>query len=124
MSNTRKVFRVGVPIGLSLNIFNILNQYKKSEVSLYNKFSNKHYVSFKILDDLSLILYFLADHIVFLCRLGFIKNEKVQSKADYISNLFWLLESIFCILHNTVELLLIQTNIQESVSLYKKVKLL
>ena len=62
-------------------------------------------ILYKILSDLTLILYFMTDHPLYLHNVGFRKfSPEFIKNMDYINNLFWLLSSVFDIMVTVVEI--------------------
>ena len=96
MSLTRKVLRFGKPLPLVKAIYDKVKENEKKPVRM---------LFFRILSDISLMLYFLTDHPLYFNRIGLIKlDKKVLDKIDWINNIFWLLNCIFDIMCDVVEL--------------------
>ena len=89
MGLTRKVLRVGRPIGITKGMIERLLQASAKP--------NAHrMVLAKTLADLSLTLFFLFDHVMLVCKM---LEWAAPAKVDFLSNFFWLLESIFTVIH-------------------------
>jgi len=63
--------------------------------------------------DLNLMLFFLFDHILYLGKIGLIKQDYLRMKADYLSNLFWLGECIFTIIADCIDIHLLQKKLHK-----------
>ena len=62
-------------------------------------------ILYRILSDLTLILYFFTDHPLYLNTIGFWKfSPSFIKNCDYINNVFWLLSSLFDIVVTIVEI--------------------
>ena len=96
MSMTRKVLRFGKEIPL---ITGIRNRLATHEVS------PQRMILYRVLSDLTLILYFFTDHPLYLHNVGFWKySPEFMKNCDYINNLFWLVSSLFDIVCTVVEI--------------------
>eukprot|EP00744_Colponema_vietnamica_P017942 GILI01025278.1.p1 GENE.GILI01025278.1~~GILI01025278.1.p1 ORF type:complete len:272 (+),score=62.41 GILI01025278.1:51-818(+) len=85
MSMTRKVLRFGRPIGILQNLSKFL-------ASNSNSGSDK---ALKAVADISLVVYFLIDHYLYLLRLGLLKAPASHQKAaDWWATLAWLGECV------------------------------
>ena len=70
-------------------------------------------ILYRILSDLTLILYFFTDHPLYLHSVGFWKySPSFVNNCDYINNLFWLLSSLFDIVCTVVEINHLQKQIK------------
>ena len=57
------------------------------------------------MSDLSLVLYFLTDHPLYLHNVGLWKfSPSFMANCNFINNVFWLLSSLFDILVTVVEI--------------------
>ena len=71
-------------------------------------------ILYRILSDLTLILYFFTDHPLYLHNTGFWKySDKFMKNCDYINNVFWLLSSLFDIMCTVVEINHLQKQIKK-----------
>ena len=62
-------------------------------------------ILYRVLSDLTLILYFFTDHPLYFNSIGFWKySDKFIKNCDYINNVFWLLSSLFDIVCTVVEI--------------------
>lgn len=105
MSMTRKVLRFGKEIPL---ITGIRNKLALHEVS------PQRMILYKVLSDLTLILYFFTDHPLYLHNVGFWKySPQFMKNCDYINNVFWLLSSLFDIMVTVVEINHLQKQIKK-----------
>eukprot|EP00743_Colponemidia_sp_Colp-15_P007080 GILK01007639.1.p1 GENE.GILK01007639.1~~GILK01007639.1.p1 ORF type:complete len:249 (-),score=19.43 GILK01007639.1:177-887(-) len=85
MGMTRKVLRIGRPIGIALNLAQKLNDKTQPCGSKM----------FRVLSDLCLTLYFLLDHVLWLQRIGVLKGSLRQQKlTDWWSELAWFGEIV------------------------------
>jgi hypothetical protein len=108
MSTTRKVLRFGKPIPLIKGIMDRLHENSKRPVRLW---------FWRTLSDISLILYFLTDHPLYFQRIGLIKLDKTTiNKIDYINNVFWLLNALFDLMCDLIEVYIINQEIDHLVS--------
>lgn len=58
----------------------------------------------KTIGDISLILYFLTDHILLINKMNAFKlNPKFISAVDYLSNLFWGMECGMNLIYDVVD---------------------
>lgn len=105
MSMTRKVLRFGKEIPLITGIRNKLALHEETPQRM---------ILYRILSDLTLILYFFTDHPLYLHNVGFWKySDKFMKNCDYINNVFWLLSSIFDIMCTVVEINHLQKQIKK-----------
>jgi hypothetical protein len=110
MSATRKVLRWGKALPLAVAVRNRLQDHAKSPVRS---------VFLKTMDNISLALYFLTDHPMYLQSIGFLKlDPSFYKKLDFINNFFWLLQNLFDIATTLVEMSYLQKKIQGLVSTY------
>ena len=105
MSMTRKVLRFGKEIPLITGIRNRLAQHE---------ITPQRMILYRILSDLTLILYFFTDHPLYFNSVGFWKySPKFIKNCNYINNVFWLLSSIFDIACTVVEINYLQKQIKK-----------
>lgn len=96
MSLTRKVLRFGKHIPLIKRIMDRIKENEKKPVSM---------IFWRTISDISLILYYLTDHPLYFNRIGLVKyDKKFISNLDYLNNLFWLLNIIFDVMCDLVDL--------------------
>ena len=102
---TRKVLRFGKEIPLITGIRNRLAQHE---------ITPQRMILYRILSDLTLILYFFTDHPLYFNSVGFWKySPKFIKNCNYINNVFWLLSSIFDIACTVVEINYLQKQIKK-----------
>mmetsp|Transcript_8442 Transcript_8442/g.9541 ORF Transcript_8442/g.9541 Transcript_8442/m.9541 type:complete len:250 (-) Transcript_8442:176-925(-) len=106
MSTTRKVLRFGRPIGLTYNLFKLLAAFTKKPEEGDNLLKEKDagYVTFKTAELISSFVYFLTDHLLWAVRVGAMAKPSYYSKVDYTCDMTWLLECIFGITHNLINI--------------------
>lgn len=103
MSTTRKVLRFGKPIPLIKTIMDRLHENSKRPVKLW---------FWRTISDISLIFYFLTDHPLYFQRIGLIKlDKKTVDRIDYINNVFWLLNAVFDLICDLIEVIEINQEI-------------
>lgn len=108
MSMTRKVLRFGKEIPL---ITGIRNKLALHEVT------PQRAIFYRVLSDLTLILYFFTDHPLYLHNVGFWKySKKFNDNCDYINNVFWLVSSLFDIVCTVVEIQYLNKQIKKMAS--------
>jgi len=70
-------------------------------------------IFWRTISDISLALYFLTDHPLYLQRIGFARYDKsFINNCDFINNVFWLINSLLDIMCDIVDLYHIQHEIQ------------
>lgn len=70
-------------------------------------------ILYRILSDLTLMLYFFTDHPLYFHNIGFWKfSPSFIKNCDFINNVFWLISSLFDIVVTVVEINYIQKQIQ------------
>mmetsp|Transcript_13932 Transcript_13932/g.21960 ORF Transcript_13932/g.21960 Transcript_13932/m.21960 type:complete len:113 (+) Transcript_13932:179-517(+) len=112
MGNTRKILRWGREISAFYGIAKLYKAHSEGKVTEnYNKINNKVYIYSKILSDFSLALFFILDHILWFSKIGVLKNDALKNKSDLLSNIFWLLECVFTVISNNVEIYLLNKKI-------------
>ncbi|KAL4459997.1 hypothetical protein ABPG74_003523 [Tetrahymena malaccensis] len=121
MSLTRKVLRFGRPIGLSFTLIDLIKQLKTSLInpkSITDIKQSPFYISMKIGSTISLILFFLLDHILYFGRVDLMKkNPELTKFADFYSSFWWFLDCLFGLTSNVLEIKhLFELNIAERLS--------
>lgn len=101
---TRKILRFFKQIGIMREIIRLLKAHFGKQTDPSDLETMRSYVVFKVLGDLSLGLFFLADHVLWLCKTNLVNRPSLQASADFLSNLFWLLDCLFTILHRSISL--------------------
>lgn len=96
MSLTRNAMRLARPFtSYSSMLRNFIKHVQNREdKSSFNKWRSLTYTVLKTTSDFGLMANFLFDHVVFLAKIGIIKNKKTRDQADLISNYFWLIDAI------------------------------
>ena len=98
---TRKVLRFGKEIPLVTGIRDKLTAAKQNPTDP----SSQRMMLYRVLSDMTLILYFMTDHPLYLHNVGFRKwSPEFIKNCDYINNVFWLLSSLFDIMVTVVEI--------------------
>lgn len=70
-------------------------------------------IFWRTISDISLMLYFLTDHPLYLNKIGFLRFDKnFINNCDFINNVFWLLNALFDIMCDVVDLYHLQNEIQ------------
>lgn len=96
MSMTRKVLRFGKEIPLITGMRNKLADHEVSPQRM---------ITYKMLSDFTLILYFFTDHPLYFHNVGLWKySNSFMDKCDYINNVFWLVSSLFDIVVTVAEI--------------------
>mmetsp|Transcript_18773 Transcript_18773/g.34034 ORF Transcript_18773/g.34034 Transcript_18773/m.34034 type:complete len:223 (-) Transcript_18773:31-699(-) len=98
LAMTRKVLRFGLPIGITLNLL------KRGWRDLFRSAA-----------DLSLLLYFLSDHLLYFYKVGAVKAPSYAGKVDLWNNIFWIFDNVFTIIADCLDIHRVQTSIQEIV---------
>jgi len=121
MGMTRKVLRWGRPIGIIRNVFLMLKGLSKKDGK--TDAQGLTFTYFKTLADISLALFFLFDHVLYLGRLKIVKNQNILQRCDYLSNFFWLCECIATIVSDCMQIHVLQNKLaQESLARQKTVE--
>jgi hypothetical protein len=104
MSMTRKVLRFGKEIPLITGIRQKLIKHEQSPMRM---------ILYRILADLSLILYFFTDHPLYFHNLGFWKfSPRFMANCDWFNQIFWLLGALFDIVVTCAEISHLQKQIR------------
>ena len=96
MSTTRKVLRFGKPIPLVKGILDRIKEHEKKPQRM---------IFWRTISDISLIFYFMTDHPLFFSKIGFSRFDKnFINNCDFINNVFWLLNAVFDLMCDLVDL--------------------
>jgi hypothetical protein len=104
MGLARKVLRFGREIGLLIDTVKLAEQVGKDAPS------KKSLVKvLKMLANLSLVLYFMSDHILFINIIQPIPHPRFIEWVDWVSNASWLAECLFGVVRAAIEINILQT---------------
>lgn len=107
MSLTRKVLRFGKPIPLIKSIMDRFKEHEKKPI---------RNVFVRTLSDIFLMLYFATDHPLYFQKIGMVNMDKsLLNNIDYINNVFWLLNAVFDLYADLVDLYYIDLEIKKLV---------
>jgi hypothetical protein len=98
LAMTRKVLRFGLPIGITLNLI------RRGWGDVVRSAA-----------DLSLLLYFLTDHLLYFYKVGVVKSPSWAGKVDLWNNLFWIADNCFTIIADCLDIHRVQSSLQEMV---------
>ena len=74
---TRKILRFFKQVGIVREIVRLLKAHAAKPADPSDLETMGSYVVLKVLGDLSLGLFFLADHVLWLCKTGLLRKEGV-----------------------------------------------
>jgi hypothetical protein len=103
----RKVLRFGMPIGVTINLI----RRQLGDMPTLTKM-------IKNIADIFLILYYLTDHILYIRHVGLIPHpleSKFIQRVDLINNITWLIENIFTVIGDALDIHALQQQLQEMV---------
>lgn len=93
-------------------INNIKAYQRADKGELFNKNSNIIYLISSLISNLNSMIFFLSDHILWLCnvwnliltKIGVINNPNLKSRSDWWSDFTWIWESLFDTICAAIEL--------------------
>lgn len=115
MSMSRSAMRLGRSFTSYSNVIRNIIRHKQSQndPSPSNKWGSKFYTTTKCVSDLGLMSYFLFDNILYLCKLGVLKNDKLKKSSDKISNYGWIFDCLGAIAADLYEVNLVMAELNE-----------
>ena len=95
-SLARNAMRLGRPFTSYSNVIRNIIKYRqnRNDKNPFNKWRSLSYTITKSISDFGLMVNFLFDHILFLCKIDILKSRKLRDDADLISNYFWLIDCL------------------------------
>ena len=123
-----QVLRLGRPIGIIKSVFILFRSLTKKEGKT-EAIQGFTYTYFKALAEISLALFFLFDHVLYLGRVYFlfecgeiiliqlkiVKNQNLLQRCDYLSNFFWLCECFATIISDCMQIHVLQNKLAQEV---------
>jgi Peroxisomal biogenesis factor 11 (PEX11) len=115
MSMTRSAMRIGRSFTSYSNVVRNIMRHRQNrkDPSIYNKWNSKLYTSAKCVSDLGLMNYFFFDNVLYLCKLGVLKNESLKKSSDKISNYGWIFDCLGNIVADLYEMNLVVMELTE-----------